>query len=67
VKPHLSRLTRFSLDVRYEDDFGVNAGLKVQALNAGLEIGGNFEDHQSMVWRMKGSFADAHSTDKAEV
>jgi hypothetical protein len=52
-------LNSFALDVRYEDDFGVNAGLKLQALQVGLEIGGKFEDHQSTVWRMKGSFASS--------
>lgn len=50
-------LTDFSLTVRYEDDFGVNAGLKVAAAKAGLELGGHFEDHVSTVWRIAGKFA----------
>lgn len=49
-------LKNFSLSVRYEDDFGVNAGLKVAATNAGLELGGNFEDHQSTVWQIVAKF-----------
>jgi hypothetical protein len=49
-------LSDFSLSVAYEDDFGINAGLKVAVLKAGLELGGKFEDHQSTVWRLEGSF-----------
>ena len=46
----------FSLRVRYEDDFGVNAGLKVTAGKAGLDLGGKFEDHESAIWNVHGSF-----------
>lgn len=46
----------FSLSVRYEDDLGVNVGLKVAATKAKLDIGGNFEDHQSTVWKIVGKF-----------
>jgi len=49
-------LKGFSLSVCYEDDFGVNAGLKVAVEKAGLELGGKFEDHQSTVWRIAGQF-----------
>ncbi|MNW28047.1 hypothetical protein D3C74_48560 [compost metagenome] len=47
----------FSLTVRYEDDLGVNVGLKTAAVKAKLDIGGNFEDHQSTVWKIVGKFA----------
>jgi hypothetical protein len=50
-------LTDFALTVRYEDDFGVNAGLKVAASKVGLDLGGRFEDHVSTVWRIAGKFA----------
>lgn len=50
-------LSDFTLTVRYEDDFGVNAGLKVAAAKAGLELGGHFEDHVSTVWRIAGKFS----------
>jgi hypothetical protein len=50
-------LNQFSLTVSYEDDYGVNAGLKLAVLQAGLAIGGKFEDHQSTVWRIEGEFA----------
>lgn len=49
-------LTNFSLSVSYEDDFGVNAGLKMTAQKAGLDLGGKFEDHQSTVWHLDGEF-----------
>jgi hypothetical protein len=47
----------FSLSVKYEDDLGVNLGLKVAATKAKLDIGGNYEDHQSTVWNIVGKFA----------
>jgi hypothetical protein len=49
-------LRNFSLSVRYEDDFGVHAGLKVAAQKAGLDLGGKFEGHQSTVWEVSGTF-----------
>lgn len=49
-------LQEFTLDVRYEDDYGVNAGLKAAASKAGLELGGKFEDHEATVWQISGSF-----------
>ena len=49
-------LEDFSLLVSYQDDFGINAGLKLQAQKAGLDVGGKFEDHQSTVWRIHGKF-----------
>jgi len=49
-------LRDFSLTVAYEDDFGVNAGLKASILKWGLELGGKFEDHVSTVWRIQGEF-----------
>lgn len=51
-------LKEFSLTVNYEDDFGVNAGLKVKAENAGLELGGSFENHTATTWKIYGHFAD---------
>ena len=50
-------LRDFSLSVSYDDDFGVNAGLKTSVAKAGLELGGKFEDHRSTVWRLAGEFA----------
>lgn len=52
-------LTQFSLSVNYDDDFGVNAGVKLSAHRAGLELGGNFEDHEATTWTLHGKFADS--------
>jgi hypothetical protein len=49
----------FTLNVRYEDDFGVNAGLKIAAGKAGLELGGKFADHVSTIWEISGTFKPA--------
>ncbi len=54
-------LLNFSLSVRYEDDFGVNAGLKVTASKVGFDLGGKFEDHQSTVWSITGKFKPSSS------
>jgi len=49
-------LNNFLLSISYDDDFGVNAGLKAMIVKAGLDLGGKFEDHQLTVWRLKGKF-----------
>ena len=49
-------LKKFSLTLTYTDDFGINASLKAQLSKASLEIGGNFEEHQSTVWTLSGDF-----------
>lgn len=49
-------LKEFSLTVNYEDDFGINAGLKLTATKAGLELGGSFEDHRATTWKIRGKF-----------
>jgi len=54
-------LKDFSLTVSYEDDFGINLGLKAAAQSAGLELGGKFQDHQSTVWKIVGRFAEPTS------
>jgi hypothetical protein len=49
-------LRDFSLNVTYNEDYGVNAGLKVAISKAGLDVGGKFEDHISTEWRISGKF-----------
>lgn len=49
-------LKQFSLTVNYDDDFGVNAGLRLGAQKVGLELGGAFEDHEATSWRIVGKF-----------
>lgn len=50
-------LNEFSLTVNYEDDFGINAGLKASAMKAGLDLGGTFENHVATSWKLIGTFA----------
>lgn len=50
-------MQQFSLNVIYEDDFGVNAGLKMKAQKVGLDMGGAFEDHMATTWKIHGVFA----------
>ena len=50
------RLRDFSLIVTYDDDFGINAGLKALAFKSGFEIGGKFEDYEATTWRLAGEF-----------
>jgi hypothetical protein len=52
-------LRDFELVLRYEDDYGVNAGLKVAASGVGLDMGGQFEDHEATAWRIVGRFRSA--------
>jgi hypothetical protein len=52
-------LNEFSLTVTYKEDFGVHAGLKVNATKAGLDLGGSFEDHVVTSWKLFGTFAAA--------
>ena len=49
-------LQEFSLNVTYEDDYGVNAGLKASVHKAGFDLGGKFEDHEATTWRIAGQF-----------
>ena len=51
-------LTQFQLSVGYEDDYGIDAGLKLNAGKAGLDLGGSFQEHESTVWRIEGNFAE---------
>jgi hypothetical protein len=49
-------LKEFSLTVNYDEDFGINAGLKTTAGKVGLELGGSFEDHRATTWKLNGKF-----------
>jgi hypothetical protein len=50
-------LKDFSLGVRYEEDYGVNAGFKLGVEKSGLNLGGKFQDHQATIWQIDGKFA----------
>jgi hypothetical protein len=51
-------LKDFSIGVSYLDDFGINAGLRARVLKSGLDLGGDFEGHESTVWRLEGKFGE---------
>jgi hypothetical protein len=46
----------FQLAVRYDDDYGIDAGFKVAAQKVGLELGGKFQEHESTTWKINGTF-----------
>jgi hypothetical protein len=52
-------LQSFTLDLRYEDNFGVSAQFLTKLVTLGFEIGGSVEEHQSTVWRIRGTFANS--------
>ena len=51
-----SGLREFELVVRYEDDYGVDAGLKLAVEKVGLDLGGSFQEHVSTSWKISGTF-----------
>jgi hypothetical protein len=58
VRQRLTRgLNDFELRVEHAENFGVTARISVFASQVGLDIGGEFTDYTSLVWRMRGSFA----------
>jgi hypothetical protein len=51
-----SGMTRFQLDVRYDQDFGIDLSLVDSAEKLGLRLGGEFKAQRETVWRMTGHF-----------
>ena len=49
-------LKRFSLNLTYRDDFGITAEIAAAANEAKAGIGGRFEEYESTVWKLTGSF-----------
>lgn len=59
-------LKNFNLSLTYSDDYGLNADFKAAIKGSGLDMGGKFEQHQSTVWKITGTFGAArqqHRTD----
>jgi len=54
-------LKNFNLSLTYSDDYGLNAGFKATIKGTGLDLGGKFEEHQSTVWKITGTFGPAGS------
>jgi hypothetical protein len=49
-------LEAFGLDVKYEDDYGINVGLKAKVAQIGIDLGGEFKKYESTIWRIEGEF-----------
>jgi hypothetical protein len=49
-------LQEFQLTVRYDDDYGIDAGFKLSAQKLGLDLGGTFQEHESTTWKITGTF-----------
>ena len=49
-------LKKFSLNLQYQEDYGINVGLEARVEKAGLDLGGQFERHQSTTWWIHGTF-----------
>ncbi|WP_263820579.1 hypothetical protein [Salinibacter sp.] len=49
-------MREFSLKIRYNDDFGIDADLAAQVLEMGFSLGGSFEEYQETVWEIEGEF-----------
>ena len=49
-------LEEFNLILRYDDDYGITAGLKLAVEQIGLDLGGKFVEHESTEWRIVGTF-----------
>jgi len=60
-------LSRFTLAVRYRDDYGIDSKLSALVEGAGLKIGGKFEAHRATVWQIEGSFTDSEELATREV
>jgi hypothetical protein len=52
-----ANLRTFSLDVTYQQDFGIDVNLPAKVGKAGFKLGGEFNQHQSTHWRITGEFA----------
>jgi hypothetical protein len=49
-------LAEFRLGMRYTDDFGVNASLKVGVESIGVSLGGEFQTFKAEEWLLSGTF-----------
>lgn len=52
-------LKDFALSINYDDDYGVNADLKVALEGIGkIQLGGTFTDFRATIWELSGRFPD---------
>ena len=52
-----ANLRTFSLDVTYQQDFGIDVELPIKVQKAGFKLGGEFKRHEATHWRITGEFA----------
>lgn len=50
-------LETYSLEVNYEEDYGINAKVSAKIQKIGLDIGGSYSNVESTKWVMQGEFA----------
>jgi hypothetical protein len=49
-------MNKFILDLRYSDDFGVNADLVAKVEGTKVGVGGKFTSHVETVWKIHADF-----------
>jgi hypothetical protein len=49
-------LKDIDVELRYDDDFGVNAELAVKLTDVGFKLGGEFNKHEETIWEFHASF-----------
>ena len=49
-------LIKFQVSLKYEDDYGINANMKVGLESIGFKLGGQFSNFESTVWEFDGEF-----------
>ena len=50
------RLRKFSLAVRHLDSMCIDKSLETEIKKFGFRVGGNFKEHEEVIWRLSGEF-----------
>jgi hypothetical protein len=50
-------LKAIDVELRYDDDFGVNSEVATTLLETGFKVGGDFQKHEQTSWKFHSSFA----------
>ncbi len=48
--------TKFQVSLRYEDDYGINANMRIGLEGIGFKLGGLFSNFESTLWEFDGEF-----------
>ena len=51
------RLKEVDVELRYNDDYGINADLATKLSKLGLSLGGSFEGHEQTIYKFKATFS----------